>query len=341
MSHRPFEATVIRSTAVLAVALLLALAGCTRPAPVPVPVPPEPAPSGNTPEQAPGPYSKVLLIMEENHEYDAIIGDQEAPYLNDIAARYGIARHLDAGYPPQCPSLAAYLLLTSGSTHGVCDDRAPRAHPLTSDNLFHQVAASGREWRNYAESAPGPCPLDNADQGRYLVRHVPATYYVNERADCARWVLPLGDLNAGALHTDVAAGTLPAFGLISPDACHDMHGADACPQQRTATGDQWLRDWLTQILAGPDYRAGRLVVIITWDEGSKESNHIPTLVIAPTTQHVTADGPYTHCSTLHTMADILRVPPLGCAATAPAMTDAFHLAAADRAAAVRPSAVPE
>ncbi|WP_412741499.1 alkaline phosphatase family protein [Krasilnikovia sp. MM14-A1004] len=309
--------------------LALMLAGCTGPAPAPAPTPPPPtsATAVPSPTGTPGPYSKVLLIMEENHEYGAIIGDGDAPYLNDLAATYGLARHLDAGYPPECPSLAAYLLLTSGSTHDICDDRAPRAHPIAGDNLFHQVAATGREWRNYAESSPGPCVLQNAAEGRYLVRHVPATYYVDDRADCARWVVPLGDPASGALHDDIAAGTLPAFGLVSPDACHDMHGADPCPQERTANGDRWLRDWVTQILAGPDYRAGRLAVIITWDEGSKSDNHIPTLVLAPSTRHVTADQPFTHCSTLRTVEEILRLPTLGCAATAASMTTAFRLGA--------------
>ncbi|WP_412746115.1 hypothetical protein [Krasilnikovia sp. MM14-A1004] len=83
--------------------------------------------------------------MEENHEYGDIIGDPEARYLNRLADRYGTARHLQAGYPRACPSLAAYILLTSGSTHGVCDDKAPEYHRLTGDNLFHQVSAAGRE----------------------------------------------------------------------------------------------------------------------------------------------------------------------------------------------------
>ncbi|BFU47801.1 hypothetical protein [Krasilnikovia sp. MM14-A1004] len=112
----------LRGVTGLLAALVVALAGCARPAPTPTPVPVPPVPS---PDVSPGRYMKVLLIMEENHEYGTIIGDPDAPYLNDLATTYGIARNLDAGYPPQCPSLAAYLLLTSGSTHGICDDRAP------------------------------------------------------------------------------------------------------------------------------------------------------------------------------------------------------------------------
>ncbi|WP_412738386.1 alkaline phosphatase family protein [Krasilnikovia sp. MM14-A1259] len=306
-----------RAALALAAGLALALAGCAAARVAPT--------EAVVPAAAPGPATKVLMIMEENHEYGDIIGDPEARYLNQLAGQYGSARHVDAGYPRACPSLAAYILLTSGSTQGICDDKAPKHHPLTADNLFHQVSTSGREWRDYAESAPGNCVLANASQGRYLVRHVPATYYVQERADCARWAVPLGKPASGALHADVTAGTLPAFGLVSPDACHDMHGAAPCPASRTANGDRWLRDWIPQILAGPDYQAGHLVVIITWDEGSGTDNHIPTLVIAPGTSHVTADQLYTHCSTLRTVEDLLSLPALGCARTTRSMTSAFRL----------------
>jgi hypothetical protein len=270
-------------------------------------------------------YDKVLLVAEENHSYREIVGDPRAPYLTELARTYGNATRLRAGYPARCPSLAAYILLTSGTTAGICDDRGPRAHPMAGDNLFHQIAATGRGWRAYAESSPGACVLDDSADGRYLVRHVPSTYYVDERADCARWTVPLGTLSGGALHDDVTAGRLPALGFVTPDACHDMHGAPACPGAGVREGDDWLRSWLAQVLAGPDYRSRRLVVIITWDEGSGADDHLPTLVISPTTHRVTAAGPYTHCSTLRSVSEVLRVPPLRCAATAPSMVSTFHL----------------
>ena len=306
---------------VFAVIAALALTACNRTAccaPTPAPTP-----TVSVSSEAAGESRKVLVIAEENHGYDQIIGDPDAVYLNQLAGTYGSATHLDAGYPPGCPSLAAYILLISGTTAGICDDKAPKAHPLPGDNLFHEIAGTGREWRDYAQSAPTACAL--TDKGDYLVRHVPATYFLDVREDCARWAVPLGDPSAGALHDDVAAGALPAFGFVSPDACHDMHGAAGCPDGRVATGDRWLRAWLPQVLAGPDYRSGRLVVIITWDEGTSDDNHIPTLVISPTTRHVNADQPFTHCSTLRLMADLLRVPPLGCAASAPGMAAAFRL----------------
>jgi hypothetical protein len=269
--------------------------------------------------------TKVLMIAEENHGYGDVIGSPKAPYLTALAGHYGNATHHDAGYPTQCPSLAAYILLTSGTTSGICDDRAPKAHRLTGDNLFHQVAASGREWRAYAEAAPGSCALTNSQNGRYLVRHVPAAYYAADRGDCARWAVPMGTLNAGALHQDLQTGTLPAFSFVSPDACHDMHGAPSCTVGLTGKGDRWLRAWLPAITTAPDFRAGRLLVIITWDEGTSVSNHIPTLIVAPGTRRVVSSRASNHCSTLRTTEEILRLPLLGCARTAVSMRSPFHL----------------
>ena len=266
---------------------------------------------------------KVMIIAEENHGYGQIIGDAHAPYLNLLATWFGTATAFDAGYPARCPSLGAYILLTSGSTAGICDDKGPRHHPLTGDNIFHQVSAAGRQWRDYAEASPGACVL--TDQHRYLVRHVPPTYFRDASADCARWTIPLGRTTAGALHDDVAAGALPAYSFVSPDACDDMHGAANCPADLVAAGDRWLRAWLPQIIAGPDYRAGRLTVIVTWDEGTSTSNHIPTIVVGPGVRHLSTGRRLTHCSTLRFTEEQLRLPLLGCAATATSLGAAFGI----------------
>jgi hypothetical protein len=232
---------------------------------------------------------------------------------------------MDAGYPASCPSLAAYVIMTSGGDQGICDDAPPASHPLAVDNVFRQVERSGREWRGYAGAMPGTCATENEAGGRYLVRHVPATYYTYERGRCRQWQLPTGAPAAGPLHDDVAAGRLPAYAFVTPDACHDMHGGPGCPDDEVATGDAWLARWLPGILTGPDFTTGRLAVIVTWDEGSSSDNHIPALVLSRWTRQVRAGERFDHCSTLRTVEEILRLPLLGCAARAPSMRPAFSL----------------
>jgi len=96
---------------------------------------PEPQATVSVSPPAPDPGHKVMIIAEENHGYDQVIGDSHAPYLNQLATDYGTATAYDAGYPAHCPSLAAYILMTSGDTGGICDDKGPGAHRLTGDNI--------------------------------------------------------------------------------------------------------------------------------------------------------------------------------------------------------------
>jgi len=275
-------------------------------------------------DAVPAGISKVLVIAEENETYRSVLGHGSAPYLDSVAKQFGTATAMDAGYPPSCPSLAAYLLMTSGDRYGVCDDAYPSAHRIRADNVFHQVAASGRTWRNYAESMPAPCTPRNS--GHFLVRHAPAVYYVSEASRCKQGMVPLGSLTSGALHDDVVAGTLPAYGFVTPDECNDMHGGRGCRGSNLVTvGDTWLRRWMAQIMAGPDYRAGRLAVLITWDEGDARSNHIPLLAVSPGTRHVTITRPVTQCHLLRTVEELLGLTPLGCAARATSMAGEFGL----------------
>ena len=277
-------------------------------------VPAVPAPA------APAAPTKVMVIVEENRTYGQVIGHPDAPYLTRLSRQYGSATHMVANYPVDCPSLAAYILMTSGGTADICDDRGPRHHPIAGPNIFAQLDAAHRPWRNYAEDLPAPCARKNDTAGTFLVRHTAVPYYTTEARACAT-----GQVGIDALSADLTAGRLPAYAFVTPNSCHDMHGAPSCPDRHVNRGDQWLAQWIPRVLAGADYRAGRLVVIITFDEGSGTDNHIPTVVLSPTTRGVVAAQPYDHCSTLRTSEDLLGLPPLGCAATAVAMTAGFHL----------------
>lgn len=263
---------------------------------------------------------KVLLIVEENKEANEVIGSDQAPFLTSQVEAAASLTNMDAGYPVDCPSLAAYIILTSGDRFGICDDANPDKHQLDADNLFAQVATTGREYRVFAQSMQQNCQRTNTKDRVYAVRHTGAPYYTSETQRCEKWQVPLGEVGSGALHDALANGALPAFSLVVPDNCHNMHGAPDCQGNSISVGDGWLKEWMPVILDSQDYRSGNLVVIVTWDEGSKDSNHIPTLVYAPGNAGKHLDARTTHCTTLRLMQDVLGVEPLGCAA------DADHIA---------------
>jgi hypothetical protein len=266
---------------------------------------------------------KVLVVFEENETYEQVLGSGKAPFLTALSRNYGLATNLDAGYPTKCPSLAAYLLLTSGDQHGVCDDAAPAAHQLTGDTIFQRITDAGREWRVYAESMATNCQATNS--GDYAVRHTAAPYFPALATDCDRWQIPMGTLTAGALHNDLAAGQLPAFSLAIPNLCHEMHGGSGCGKDLVHDGDSWMQQFMAGVQASPDWRSGRLTVIVTWDEGSATSNHIPLIVMSPSTTKRAVTTPATQCAVSRMVTDLLTLDPVGCAAAAPALAPAFGL----------------
>ena len=105
----------------------------------------------------------------------------------------------------------------------------------------------------------------------------------------------MGTLQSGALHNDIKAG-LPAFSMVIPNNCHEMHGGAGCTGNMLRAADDWLHNLVPQLISSQDWKAGRLTVVITWDEGTKKDNHIPALVLSPHTSRVRAgsavNGPF-------------------------------------------------
>jgi len=310
----------LAATAAYASVLTAVACGTSVRAAVPPDVPASTRAAALTPS-----LTKVMVIAEENKTFAQVIGVSQAPYLTSLARTYGSATDMTANYPTACPSLAAYILLTSGGTGGICDDQGPKYHRLAASNIFGQLDAAHQSWRTYAENMPTPCDHTNSADGLFLVRHTPVAYYTSESGRCASDDVALGTLTHGKLHHDLAAGTLPAYSFVTPDACDEMHGAPSCPSHRVSDGDTWLSHWIPAVMRGPDYQAGHLAIIITWDEGSATSNHIPTVVVSPSTRAITSPIAFSHCSTLRTAEDILHLATLGCAKTATSMLGAFRL----------------
>ena len=86
-------------------------------------------------------YDHVIWIVMENHSYDQIIGSADAPYINQLATRFGLATNF---YGEAHPSLPNYIAMTSGSTQGITDDDDPSAHPLDVPSLFMRRISAPR-----------------------------------------------------------------------------------------------------------------------------------------------------------------------------------------------------
>ena len=158
-----------------------------------------------------------------------------------------------------------------------------------------------------------PCQTSNA--GEYVVRHNPWAYFVDERAACRSFDQPLA-----AFDTAARAGTLPNAGMLVPDLCHDAHDCSL------ATADAWFHARMRTIMAGPDWRAGRLAVVLTADEDDRTAgNRVLTVVAHPSLSHVVVRTPMTHYSLTRLYAEVTHAPRLGNAVRAPSMARAFGL----------------
>ncbi len=247
-------------------------------------------------------YKHVVWILLENQGY-SVIGSSSAPYLNSLASACGLATN---DYAFSHPSLPNYVALTSGSTQGITDDGGPSVHPLSVASIFSEL---GSNWSSRVESMPSRC--DRVTSGEYATRHNPAVYYRSITSSCQRNDVPL----------KLPLNLSKEFTMIVPNVCHDMH---SCP---VTAGDEWLRRYVSKIIASPQYQARSLVLFITFDENDlQSSNRVPTVVIAPSVPRGHRVGQrFTHYSLLRTTETLLHLPLLGNARSASSMLQPFHL----------------
>jgi phospholipase C len=232
----------------------------------------------------------VVWVVLENHSFEDLIGGSgspqhdTSPYLNRLARDCGLATDFWAVTHPSLPN---YLAMVSGRTGGVTTSCPPASCPQHRRTVFDRLRSDGGSWRVFAESMPRACR--RADRYPYVVRHNPPTYFPGV-AGCRRFDVPMGDPRTGRLARVLADGRLPSLTLVVPDQCHNTHD---CP---VGTGDRWLSRVVPRVLDGPDYRAGRTALFVTWDEGAggyagqscrrepDRSCHIATVVVSPTTR---------------------------------------------------------
>ncbi len=252
--------------------------------------------------------TKLLVFVEENHSLAQMRDGM--PYTFRLAQRYGYASDYHA---LRHPSLPNYIAIAGGDTYGIRDDKGPAAHRITKQSVFGQARRHGRTAAVYAEGMTSSCRTSNS--GRYAVRHNPWTYFVNNRAGCR-----LRDRSMAAFAPDVRRGSLPRVGMVVPDLVHDAHDGSL------ATADAWFKKQMRTIFAGPDWKAGRLAVVLTADEDDRHAgNVVLTTVIHPSQDHHVVTTRLTHYSLTRLYDEVAGLPYLHHAASAPSMAKAFRL----------------
>jgi len=164
---------------------------------------------------APPTPDHVVIVIEENHSFDQVMGSASAPYLNSLAQSgmsftnfYGITH----------PSQPNYLQFFSGSNQGVTSNSTP-AGPFTTPNLGAALIAAGHSFGGYSQSMPsvgfnGDSYTSVPGQTQYMRKHNP---WVNwQSASPAANQLPTS-VNMPFTSFPSDYSTLPKVSIVVPD----------------------------------------------------------------------------------------------------------------------------
>lgn len=270
-------------------------------------------------------FQHIFVIMMENHRYEEIIGNPNAPQINALAQANGLATNY---YGVTHPSEPNYLATIAGSYFGIQDDAPPSApnHTINSPSIVDQLEARGLTWKTYQQSLPQPgftgATYPSPSNALYAVKHNPFPYFTHVQNSPAELQNMVPDTQ---LATDLQSGKVPNFGYIAPDQCHDMHGLSSCRDDATLIqqGDAYVASVVTAITSADFWRQGNNAIVITWDEndfgtsgvtGCCDANpgggHVATIVVRNHHPRGMQDNtPYNHYSLLQTIEDSFH---LGC-----------------------------
>ncbi len=310
--------------------VLLALAGCGTAGMPAGPGADLAAPAGSDLAVAPGARDMttamqgtptVFTIVLENQDYADIVGSPNAPYINSLIARYGLATNYRDNAHPSMPN---YLEMASGSTQGASDDRGPTTapFPVDADNLGSQLASAGIPWRSYQESMGAPCGLSSS--GNYAPKHNPFVYFANVQKGpnglCEKAVVDYSQFAA-----DLAGGNYK-YMWITPNLLDDGHNPTNDPVTGLKQSDAWCGREIPKLLASAQFQAGG-ILFLTWDEAEGRNGHdpdrIPMIVI---TKNIKSAGfqpatAFDHSSYTATVEDLFGLPRLAGAKKATSLAE--------------------
>ncbi len=232
-------------------------------------------------------FNHIAVIVMENKTFDEIAGNKEAPYINSLIEKYGLAAKYSAVTHPSLPN---YLALLGGDTFDVTGDCENCFIP--DENLVDRLEQRGLTWKAYMESMPSPCYIGSS--GLYAQKHDPFIYFDDIRNNpkrCSKIV------DYSQLLNDLKSRqTAPDFIWITPNLCNDMHD---CP---VSTGDKWLSEQIPSILNSEAFSKSDSLIVLTFDEGNDNDNNVATILIGKNVKPgYRSQVAYTHYSLLKTI----------------------------------------
>jgi phosphatidylinositol-3-phosphatase len=246
--------------------------------------------------------SHIVVVMEENHSYDDIIGDtNDAPYINTLASQGALMTQSFAVTHPSEPN---YMALFGGSDFGLTSDACPTDEGNTP-NLGSELLAAGYTFTGYSEDLPSTGSTV-CTSGSYARKHSPWVNFSN---------VPGSDsVPFSSFPTDYS--TLPTVSFVIPNLDDDMH--DGTINQ----ADNWLQNNISSYATWA--QQNNSLLIVTWDEDDyTENNQIPTIIVGAGVQPGQYSETINHYNVLATLEQMYGLTPVGQSAGATPITDIF------------------
>ncbi len=213
-------------------------------------------------------YSHIVIVIEENKNYDQIIGNPAEPYINNVLRKEGA--NFTQMYAEEHFSEGNYFWLLSGNDQDVGHlDIIPtrsnnKNYPFKTCNLAEQLIKKGYTFKGYSESLPAIGDTVSM-YGYYARKHVPWVSFAN---------IPNGKTIASSSNLQFKQfpkdfDKLPTVSIVVPNLIHDMHNGR--PPKSVQDGDKWLKDDLNDYYQWA--KTHNSLLIITFDENSDKAHY--------------------------------------------------------------------
>ena len=221
-------------------------------------------------------YRHIVIVLEENKDYDQIIGNPAAPYLNQVLRAQGA--NLTRMYGEEHLSEGNYFWLLSGSNQGVGFlDQTP-GELIQAPSLGGQLLATRSpedptkhlSFKGFAEDLPEPGSMADTASPHYARKHAPYVSFhdLHDNGRDRLVNLPFSAFPATPGHFD----ELPTVAMVIPNLVNDMHGVSEGEYKGRDDdywihrGDAWLRDHLDAYYQWA--RTHNSLLIVTFDENT-------------------------------------------------------------------------
>lgn len=221
----------------------------------------------------------IVIVMEENHGYDQIVGSDSAPYINKLVAEGALFTDAHGVTHPSQPN---YLAIFSGTTQGITGDQCLKdSTPFTTPNLGAALLKNGYTFKGFAQSLPSVGYLECGDVKSTLTGGI-----IYGRKHCP-WINWQGDKKNNfpdSLSQPMSAfpkdfNQLPTVAFAVPDMDHDMHNIGTVGDSAAIVrGDNWVKENLSAYVEWA--KTHNSLLILTYDEDQfTPKNHILTLFV--------------------------------------------------------------